>query len=129
MAKLDDAAAARGAFDPVVGTVVVVLTVAVVFAVVEIMFALVADQIVQRVPVVRCYEIDAVVWPAAAGLVQVARTSQPGGHRTGHAEVVTPIAADIVAVAPVPFRPPLIGERANLVGSGRVPRLGNDLGI
>ena len=93
------------------------------------MLALVAHQVVERVAVVRRDEVDAVVRPAAAGLVEVAGAGEARGHRAGHAVVAAPEAADVVAVVAVPLGPALVGERADLVGAGGVPRFGDDLRV
>ena len=119
----DDALAARRAFDAVVRAVVVVVAVAVVFEVGEVVLALVAHEVVERVAVVRRDEVDAVVRPAAAGLVEVAGAGEPRGHRAGHAAVAAPEAADVVAVVAVPLGPTLVGERADLVTRRRRPTL------
>ena len=72
-------------------------------------------------------EIDAVVRQAATGLIEVARAGQTGRHGPGHAEIASPVAADVIAVVAVPLGPPLRGERADLKRASRVPGLGNDL--
>ena len=43
--------------------------------------------------------------------------------------IAAPKAADVVAVAAVPFGPAQLAERADLVGAGGVPGFGNDLAV
>ena len=124
-------------FDPVIAAAVVVFAVPVGLAVGLVVLAVVADKIVERKPVVGRDEVDAVVGTAPAGLVQVARPGQPGRQRPFGCVVAQPVAADIVPVSSVEFRPARagefhrqqVGERADLVGPGGIPGLRYDLGI
>ena len=43
--------------------------------------------------------------------------------------IAAPEPAHVVAIAAVPLGPAQVGERADLVRAGRVPRFGNDLGV
>src|SRR5262245_105159 len=129
MTKLDNAFATGGTFDAVVTAVVVVVAVPVVLAVIEIVLALVAHQVVEREAVVGGDEIDTVIRPAAARLVKIAGACESRGHGAGHAVIAAPETADVVAVMSIPLGPPLRGEGADLERAGRVPGLGDDLGV
>ena len=74
-------------------------------------------------------EVDARVGPSPAHLVEVARAGEPVGELGHLALVALPVAADGVAVLPVPLRP-AHREVADLVAAlAQVPGLGDELDL
>src|SRR5439155_8238382 len=104
----------------------------VVIAVRLVVLALVADQVMQREPVVARDEVDASVRPPAARLVQVARPGEPEGQLGYLAGIASPEASDAVAVLIVPLGPPhrevpyLVSTWADVPGFGDELHLGED---
>jgi len=75
------------------------------------------------------HEIDAVRGRAPVILIQVGTAGKPRRERAARTPIAAPIPAHVVAVAPVPFRPPRIAERAHLVRTAGVPRLSDQFGF
>src|SRR4029450_7682422 len=114
---------------PPVPAVALVGAVLVVLAVRLVVFALVADQVVQREPVVGRDEVDAGVRPSPPGGVEIARTGQTVRQLGYLARIPPPEPPDGAAIPPVPFGPP-DGEVPNLVAAGAdVPWLGDELDL
>src|SRR6185295_15585761 len=84
---------------------VVVVAIAVLFAVGFVVLPVITDQVLESEAIVRGDEVDAGVRPAAALLVEVARAAEAGGELRNRAAVALPEPADGVAVAAVPLRP------------------------
>ncbi len=91
------------------------------------MLAVVGDQVVEGKSVVGGDEVDRVEGLSPVPQVKIARAGYARREIPGRAAVPPPEAANIVAVAVVPFGPAPAGEPAHLVGSSRVPSLGDDL--
>src|SRR4030095_1707302 len=106
---------------------VVVLAIAIAFAVGFVVLLVVADEIGQREAVVRGDEIDARVRAASALLVEIAAAGD-ARRELGHAPAIAePEAADRVAVLAVPLGP-LRREVADLLARfEEIPGLGNQL--
>ncbi len=129
LAEPFDLGVVGGALDTAVPALVVVAPVPVVLAVGEVVLLVVADQIVEREPVVSGDEVDAVGGQLATPLVEVGAAAHAEGDRSHQPGVALHEAPDVVAVMPVPLRPPGRREATDLVQAARVPRLGDDLGV
>src|SRR5690606_20081813 len=88
-----------------VATHVVVVTVAIILAVVPVVLLLVAGEVAQGVAVMRGNEVDARVHGAIAPAVNVAGPRQARRKFRHHSRVTTPETAHRVAVLPVPLGP------------------------
>src|SRR5215467_6747596 len=124
---VEDCRVRRLSLDTPIATDVVVAAVPIVFAIRLVVFLLIADEVVQRVAVVRRDEVDARVRTAPARLIDVARSSEARRQLRHPPVVPTPEMTDRVAVSSVPFCPPN-GEVAHLVSAGTdSPRLRDQL--
>src|SRR5579863_171313 len=114
-------------FRAVVLTEVCVSPVMIVFSVCFIVLVAIAHQVVQSEAVVAGDEVDA-ARGAFAGLgIDVGTAADAAGKQTEHPIVAAPEAADIITEPTVPLRPAAFGEAPDLIRSGGIPRLGNDL--
>ena len=116
-----------GPFDAAVPAQVVVLAVAVVFAVGLVVLVVVADEVVQREAVVAVTKLMLAYGCRPLLLVQVAAAGEPRRQLRHRAAVALPEAAHGVAVLAVPLGPQH-REVADLVAAlAEVPRLGDQL--
>ncbi len=127
LAEREDFGVLRRALLAAVPRGIVVGAVAVVLAVGLVVLFVVAHEVVEREAVVGNDEVDARRGPAAALLVEVARSREPIA-QLGHLTLVAlPVAADGVAILPVPLGPPA-GEVADLIAAlAQVPRFSDEL--
>ena len=116
-------------FDAKVLTEVIIIAVAIVFAVGQIVFFLVANQVTQRKTIVRRDEVNTITRWSPARLIKVCRPRQTSRQGPPSPSVAAPIAANIIAITTVPLSPAIITKRTNLIGSGGIPRFGNDFRI
>ena len=113
------------ALDPVIPRIIIVVTVAVLFAVRFVVFVIVADEIGQRKSVVRRDKIDAGIGATAIVLVKIGTAGEPVSHFPDAALVPFPETANDIAVFAVPLRPQ-DGEISDLITAfPNVPRLRN----
>ncbi len=119
----------RGSFCAVVVADVVVVTITIIFTVFGVVFLFVRNQIVHREAVVAGDEIDAAKRWASGVLVQIAAAGKSGREGTQCSAVATPESSHVVAVTAVPLCPAMISKRADLVGTGGVPGLRDDLRV
>ena len=61
--------------------------------------------------------------------VEVGAAADAAGEAADHPRVAPPEPAHVVAEAAVPLGPAALGERADLIGAGGVPGLGDELGV
>ena len=109
----------------VVPRVVVVAPVAILLAVGVVVFVVVRHQVSQREPVVRGYEVEAVVRLAPVHVVHVRAAAQAARQLRLESHVALDEPPQDVAVLPVPLPPPVpVGEAPYLVQTAAVPRLG-----
>ena len=114
------------AFKAVVVGIVVVASVAVLFAVFVVVLSVVADNVVHREAVVASNIVYRVAGLLSVVQVQVAGTGDARGRRRRSVFVSANKAAHVVPKAVVPFRPAASGKVSHLVAAARVPRLGDD---
>ena len=74
-------------------------------------------------------EIEAVYRHTLCLLVEVRATCNACGGGTYHPRVASDKATDHITVAPVPFRPAIYREVANLIEASRIPRFNKEFGI
>ena len=115
-------------FDTAVPTSVVVRPVAVVFAICFVVLAIIRDEVVEGEAVMASYEIDALLGLAFFMTVNFRAANQPVGKALHRILFAAKKAPDIVSKPPVPLPPTIADEAANLIKSGRVPSLGDQLG-
>ena len=89
----------------------------------------IAHEILQREAVVTGDEIDARVGAFAGLGVDVGAAADALGEHTKQPIVAAPEPSHVVAVLTVPLRPAAVGEAPDLIRSGGIPRLGNELHI
>src|SRR4029434_4830671 len=116
----------RGAFHTAVPAPIVVGAVTVVFPVRLVVLVVVGDQIVEGETIVTRHEVDALLGLAFLVPVDLRATEYAVRQAPHHPLVATEEAADIVAEAAVPLLPTVPNEAADLIQTGRIPRLGNE---
>ena len=115
------------AFIAVVVTPVAVSSVAVSFAILIIMFAVVADKVVHGKTVMACNVVYAVARGTSADCKQVAGSAYACGGSSRAEFITTPESADIVTEPVIPFSPSSAWETTKLISTARIPRFSNDL--
>ena len=116
MSQRPDRLVVGAAFRSAVPRSVVILTVAALLTVGEVVLLVEAHEVAECEAVVRGDEVDARVRTPAVALVEVARSGQSVRELTEPAALVSPVIADVVAVATVPLRP-LGWEVADLIAT------------
>src|SRR4030095_15763083 len=115
------------ALHPTVPAMVVVHAVAVVFAIILVVFLFIRDQVVERESVMTSYKVDALLnLPplVTVNLRTADQTVSQARHRTVSA---TKEVADIVAEPSIPLFPAVPDEAAHLIQTGRIPCLSDQL--
>ena len=90
LTQVVDGLVGGGAFNPVVPAVVVGVAVAVVFAIGEVVFAVVADQIVEGEAVMGGDEMNALAGGCWLAALEIGAGNQPLGHRPGGVVIAFP---------------------------------------
>ena len=117
------------AFRAAVPRIIIIVAVAVLFAIRVVVLVIVADQIVQRKTVVRGNEVDAGVGPTAAMLIQIRTAREAIGNFADLAFIAFPKTPDLISILPVPLRPE-DRKIAHLIAAvPNVPRLRDQLGL
>src|ERR1700723_408759 len=112
-------------FHPAIPTPVIVIAVAIVFAIRFVVFFVVTDQILQREAIMRRDEIDAGIGTPPAMCIEIARTRDAISEISHNSSVALPIRAHGIAVAIVPLRP-TYGEIPDLIAAfSQVPGFRN----
>ena len=94
-----------------------------------VVFAAITDQVPEGEAVMAGDEVDAVDRQAVVGLIEVAAARDAAGHLADEAAVAPDEAPHAVAIAAVPLHPAVTGKGPDLVETGGVPGLGDDLGV
>ena len=116
-------------FHAAIGAQIIVRSIAIVFAVGQIVLVLVADQVFEREAVVHGDVIDAAAGAAAVMLELHGRAGHAVGEIAGDIVVAAPEAAQGLAIDIVPFRP-AVRKGADLVAAVTdVPGLGDQLDV
>ena len=117
------------AFCAVVLAEVVVCPIMVVFSVCFIVLITIAHQVIQSEPIVAGDEIDAALGAFARLGIDVGTAADAAGKQTKHPIIAAPEPSDVITVLTVPLRPTAFGEAPDLIRSGGIPCLGDDLHI
>src|SRR5262249_3672226 len=92
-----------------------------------VVLAVERDEIVQSEPIMAGDEIDALFGFAILMCIDVGTSREPTGHRADSTVVALEKSSDIVTKPAVPFLPTVSDEISDLVKTGRVPCLGDQL--
>src|SRR3982074_1510328 len=115
------------AFMAAIGAVIFAGTVAIVFAVGQVVFLVVAEQVSQREAVMHGDMIDAGAGPASIVVERVGRAGHAARHFADQAAFAAPVAPHRAAIAVIPLRP-LRWKSADLIAAhSEVPGLGYQL--
>src|SRR6476660_3641261 len=115
-------------FNSAVPTPVIVRTIPVIFAVGFIMLLIIANEIVQREPVMTRYKIHTLLGLAAFMTINCRTPSQTVGKMSDGTVFTAKKTPDIVSKPPVPLLPTISYETAYLIQPRCIPSLGDELG-
>jgi hypothetical protein len=115
-------------FHTAVPTSIVVRPVAVIFAVCFVVFGVIRDEVIEGETVMARYKINALLGLAFLMTVNRRAASQPVSKVSNRMLFPAKKTPDIISKSPVPLLPTISDETADLVKSGRVPGLGDELG-
>ena len=119
-----------GTFMTKIHRIIVILSVAVVLAVILIMLLIVGDQVIQGKTIMGSDKVDTMVWTTTGVLIEVFRTAKTAGEITNQTFSAFPKKSYLVTIISVPLGPTPPGwKSADLIQSGRIPCLGNNLCI
>ena len=93
------------------------------------MFVIIGHQVIEGEAIVTRDEIDSVNRYMPCRLVEIRASCNARGDLAYHPWITPDKAADIIAVAPVPFGPTITREAADLIEASGIPRLSNQFGI
>src|SRR5260370_31092084 len=119
----------RCSLDATIPAQIIVDAIPVILAVGLVVLVIVGNQVIQGEAIVTGDEIDAIDRHAPLILVEIRAARDPRGHSADQPRVAFDKATDIVAEAPVPFRPAFPGKVPDLVKATGIPRLGNNFCI
>src|SRR5262245_26024002 len=126
--QLLDCRVIRRSLDSAVPASVVAFAIAVILAVGLVVLVVVTDQIVEREPVVTGDEVDALLAFALFVAVDFVTAKHPVCKATNRTGFAAEEVADVVAESAVPLLPRIANKTPDLIQTGRVPRLGDELG-
>src|SRR5262249_18461460 len=115
------------ALDPAVPAAVVVRAVAIALSVRLVVLVVVGHEIVQRESVVARDEVDALLAPGSFWAVDRGAPDEPVRHPCRRARLPAEEGADVVTEPSIPLLPAVPDEAADLVETGRIPGLGDEL--